>query len=37
MLSSANAPQTEEKTKRWVTMAKKHRGFGGELEVQSFD
>jgi hypothetical protein len=25
------------KSKRWVTMAKKHRGFGGELGVQSFD
>jgi len=21
----------------WVTMAKKHRGFGGKLKVQSFN
>jgi len=23
--------------RKHITMAKKHRGFGGELEVQSFD
>lgn len=33
----SNAPQTEKKTKRVVTMAKKHRGFGGKLKVLSFD
>jgi hypothetical protein len=36
-MSSANAPQTADKTKRWATMAKKHRGFGGKLKAQSFD
>ncbi len=27
----------KKKSKRWVTMAKKHRDFGSKLEVQSFD
>ena len=27
----------KKKSKRWVTMAKKHRGFGSKLEVQSFN
>jgi hypothetical protein len=27
----------KKKSKRWVTMAKKHRGFGSRLKVQSFD
>tara|TARA_B110001469_G_C9563585_1_gene279538 strand:+ start:822 stop:1010 length:189 start_codon:yes stop_codon:yes gene_type:complete len=33
----SNAPQTEKKTKRLVTMAKKYRGFGGELRIKSFE
>lgn len=27
----------KKKSKRWVTMAKKHKGFGSKLEVQSFN
>jgi len=28
---------TKKRIKKAITMAKKHRGFGGKLEVQSFD